>query len=124
MEKRRDTFIFYRSFYEALKELPDASRLVLYDAIADYSLNLIEPDLQGIERAVYTLIRPILEANRIRYENGSKPKKKQTGSETEAKVKRTGSESRSNKDKDGSKDGSVYKEKEKEECFFPVQKKR
>ena len=39
MSKERDTFIFYRSFYDALSDLEDKDQLILYKAICDYSLN-------------------------------------------------------------------------------------
>ena len=75
----KNSFIFYASFDEALRELPDKSRLKIYDAIADYALRgIIRTDFKGIEKAVYSLIIPQLQANNNRYENGCKggrPKK-------------------------------------------------
>jgi hypothetical protein len=75
----KNSFIFYASFDEALRELPDKSRLKMYDAIADYALRgIIRTDFKGIEKAVYSLIIPQLQANNNRYENGCKggrPKK-------------------------------------------------
>ena len=73
-------FIFYTSFLEAIKELPNDSQLRLYQAITNFALNQIEPDnLQSFEKAVFAVIKPQLIANRQRYENGCKggrPKKK------------------------------------------------
>ena len=43
--KMKDTMIFYRSFYEALKELNESDRLAIYDAIFSYGLDQIEPQL-------------------------------------------------------------------------------
>ena len=78
----KNSFIFYASFDEALRELPDKSRLKIYDAIADYALRgIIRTDFKGIEKAVYSLIIPQLQANNNRYENGCKggrPKKTET----------------------------------------------
>ena len=65
-----DSFIFYASFFEAIKELPDENQLALYNAIFEYGLNGVEPKLKGIEKTVFTLIAPQLKANRVRYENG------------------------------------------------------
>ena len=70
MEKQ--SFIFYASFYEALQELSDKSRLKLYDAITSYALEGVECDLTGIEKAVFALIKPQLRANNQRYEKGKK----------------------------------------------------
>jgi hypothetical protein len=82
--------IFYRSFYEALKELPTTEKAEIYDAIFSYSLDFTENDLAGISKSIFTLIKPQLDANLKRYENGKKPKvkteanDKQTISKTEA----------------------------------------
>ena len=73
MEKR-DSFIFYRSFHEALKQLPDDVRLQLYDAIAEYALSGGEskPMLSGVALSLWILIEPQLRANIQRYNNGKK----------------------------------------------------
>ena len=68
----RNSFVFYASFDEALRELPDKSRLRLYDAIADYALRGEDTNFTGIEKAVFSLIKPQLQANKSRYENGVK----------------------------------------------------
>ncbi len=34
----RESFIFYRSFYEAIRDLPDAIRLEVFTAITEYAL--------------------------------------------------------------------------------------
>ena len=66
----RESFVFYQSFYEALKELPDDVRLKLYDMISVYALTGEEPDCNGIEKAVFSLIKPQIKANNQRYKNG------------------------------------------------------
>lgn len=66
----RDRFTFYRSFSEAIIDLPDTDRLVIYEAITAFSLDHTEPKLSGVPKIVWMLIRPVLEANWIRYENG------------------------------------------------------
>lgn len=68
----QNRFIFYAEFDEALKELPDKQRLKLYDAICDYALREIEPNLLGVEKVVFSLIKPKLSANLQRSKNGSK----------------------------------------------------
>jgi len=93
--KKRDSFIFYRSFYEAINDLDDETQLQIYQAIARYSLNFEESEFNGISKAIFTLIKPQLEANNKRYENGNKPKQ----SKTEAKQKQTVSKSGANKNK-------------------------
>jgi len=86
----RNSTIIYRSFYNAIKELPIEQQGVLWNAILDYALDQIEPTLSGIPNTIFNLIRPQLDANLRRYENGMKPKQKgkqkQTRSKAEANV--------------------------------------
>jgi hypothetical protein len=68
----RESLIFYRSFYEAIKTLPPENQAKIYDAIFSYSLDFQEPELEGIDNAIFTLIKPQLDANIRKYENGKK----------------------------------------------------
>lgn len=72
MQNQRDSFIFYRSFYEAINDLSGKGQLAVYQAIANYSLNFDENELQGIPKTIFTLIKPQLNANNKRYLNGTK----------------------------------------------------
>ncbi len=53
---QRDTFIFYRSFKESMNELSDADKLIMYEAISDYSLDMKEPELTGFPKALFSII--------------------------------------------------------------------
>lgn len=66
----RDSFIFYRSYAEALEGLPDKNKLAIINAIISKSLNFEEPKLEGIEKNLFALIRPQIEANNKKYING------------------------------------------------------
>lgn len=88
----RDSFIFYRSFYEAIKEIPEQEQLNVYKAITEYALNHKEIEITGISKAIFTLIKPQLDANFQKYLNG----KKQKGSKTEANDKQSNSKSETN----------------------------
>ena len=68
----KNSFIFYRSFSECLKSLPDKERLILYDSIIDYALDEIEPNLDGCLKGMFALIKPQLDANIRRWKNGCK----------------------------------------------------
>lgn len=68
----RESFIFYRSFLEAISDLADAERLTLYDAICRYALEGELFELSGITKMLFTLIKPQLDANNRRYTNGQK----------------------------------------------------
>ena len=92
----RDSAIFYRSFYEAIKELDPVLQAQVYSAVFEYALNFHEVELTGIAKTVFTLIKPQLDANNKRYTNGTKPKRKQNGSKTEARKKQTRSKVEAN----------------------------
>ena len=85
---KRDSMIFYRSFYESVNGLSPVIKAELYDAIFEYGLNFKEIEFTNeISKALFTLIKPQLDANIKRFENGKKPKTKQNESKTEAKPK-------------------------------------
>lgn len=65
------SFVFYESFRDASRNLDDATRLALYEAIMDYSLYGDEPDEGNpVAAAMFKLVRPVLDANTKRRENG------------------------------------------------------
>jgi hypothetical protein len=97
--------------FESIKELPKENQAELYNAIFEYSLDFVEPTLSGLSLTIWRLIRPVLEKGNTNYINGSRPKTKQTISESEAKVKRIESEVEAYKDKDKDKDEDNDKDK-------------
>lgn len=78
----RESFVFYRSFFEAIKNLDEKKRLKMYDLILNFALNDEEIDPKyEICNQLFTLIKPQLSANNKRYEDGKKggrPKKTKT----------------------------------------------
>ncbi len=72
MANEKESFVFYKSFYDALQDLKDKDRLKVYDAICEMALNGNETILTGISKTVFTLIKPQVLANNRRYENGKK----------------------------------------------------
>ena len=84
----RDSMIFYRSFYESVEGMSPVIKAEVYDAIFKYALDFKEPEFtDNVAKAMFTLIKPQLDANIKRFENGKKPKTKQNESKTEAKDK-------------------------------------
>lgn len=82
MHTDKNSFVFYRSFFEALQDLNDKDRLKLYDATCNLALNDVDTQLKGIANTVFKLIKPQVIANTERYTNGKKggrPKKETTG---------------------------------------------
>ena len=65
----RDSFIFYGSFVEALDELPDDIQLQVYRALSHYAIYGEEPNLDGIAKAIFALIKPQIDANNKRYDD-------------------------------------------------------
>ena len=68
----RSSFIFYRSFKDSIKNLSNEEKLIMYEAISDYGLDQKEPQLTGFPEALFALIRPLLDANFKRWQNGCK----------------------------------------------------
>lgn len=65
----KDSFVFYKSFYDAIKKIPDEYQLELYNAILSYSLEGLEPsDLSPIAEAMFILIKPNIDSSQKRYE--------------------------------------------------------
>ena len=69
----RESFVFYRSFYEAVKDLDAESFKRIMAWICEYWLNSTLPGgLFWVENTVFTLIRPQIDANNKRYKNWCK----------------------------------------------------
>ncbi len=76
--------VIYRSFVEAIDLLSDEDAGRLYKAITKYALDDITPTFEGCLQGYFSLIKPQIDANNKRYENGlkggrpPKPKDNQT----------------------------------------------
>ena len=69
----RESFVFYKSFYEAIKNLPTKNKVKIYQAIIEFALTGSEPTyLKGVENSIFLLIKPQILANNKKYENGCK----------------------------------------------------
>ena len=107
----RDSIVFYRSFYEAIKELPKETQAEVYTAIFEYSLDFNLLELNGLSKTIFTLIKPQLDANIKKYKNGLTPKNKQNISKSEAKNKQNRSKIEANdNDNDNVNDNVNVKE--------------
>lgn len=62
--------VFYRSFYEAIKDLDNDIQVEVYNAIFGYGLNGDIPNLTPMANAIFTLVKPQIDANNKRKENG------------------------------------------------------
>lgn len=75
----RNSFAFYWSFKDAIRDMSDVDKLAIYEAITNFAFFGIEPDgLAPVGRLAWKLIRPQLEASIRRYDtcvsNGAKGK--------------------------------------------------
>lgn len=61
-QQQHESFISYKSFHEALKELTREQYGTVMFAINEYALNHVEIPLEGIERMCFMLIKPQLDA--------------------------------------------------------------
>jgi|688.fasta_scaffold130957_5 hypothetical protein len=69
---KKESFVYYRSFWDAIQTRPDNERLALYDAILLYAFEGKQSELQGVEYSIFTLIKPQIDANHRKWENGFK----------------------------------------------------
>lgn len=111
----RDSVLFYRSFYDALKNIPDAERLRVYDAIMEYSMYDVDPDLDSTSLAVFLLIKPQIDANNKRYANGCKARRNQDETKLDANHNQ---ESTKPEAKEKEKEKGKVKEKEKDKTYM------
>ena len=80
----KDSFIFYRSFYNAMQKIKNKEiKADIFDAICELGLNENVVELtDDIGQMIMDLITPQINANTKRYINGKKggrPKKKTSG---------------------------------------------
>ena len=68
----RGSFVFYESFHTALSRLDDHTYRRLVDSICNYAFKGIEPEGDGVELIAFDLIKPQIDANSKRYEDGRK----------------------------------------------------
>lgn len=99
---KRDQFTFYRSYYEALNDLPEKERAKVLFALLAYALDEEEPnELSGVCSACFKLIRPTLDSGRIKAANR---KNKPTTNQKQTKNKTKTNEEQNRKEKEGEKE--------------------
>lgn len=119
---KRDGFVFYRSFFEALNCLDDEEAFLCFKAITKYALDGEETELKGAAKALFISVKPQIDANNKRYLDGQKgaefgklggrPKKKNPSGVIE--LNPLGVIEKTPKEKDKEKEKEKDKEKDKE----------
>ena len=71
-----DGIVFLSSYYDAIRQLPDAERLLMYDAIVRYGIEGELPELPPLLNAAFLFCKPNIDNSKNRYadavENGKK----------------------------------------------------
>lgn len=69
----RASFIFYESYKKAAEQMSKQNRLAFYDAIIEYGISGKEPqDLNKTVLQCWLLVKPQLDSNNKKYEDGKK----------------------------------------------------
>ena len=109
-----DGFVFYRSFAEALEEIPAEQFKTIVLALSEYALDGVEPDnLDAVSKALFTLMKPQIDANAKRREAGRKGGEA-NAKQIEANQKQNEATPKQTEAKDKVKDKEKVKEKVKE----------
>lgn len=95
MSEEKNSFVFYRSFHDAIKVAPKKHQLALFLALTDYVFENKTPQLESTSLAIWNAIKPQVDSSLKRYENakkgavygklGGRPKKKKDSDEKEEK---------------------------------------
>ncbi|MDR0231300.1 MAG: DUF6291 domain-containing protein [Dysgonamonadaceae bacterium] len=82
---KRDSFVFYRSYFEAIETLSMKNRLIAFEAIAKYALDREEAmDLPNGVLAILKMAIPNLDANHVKYCKRMKSMPQTSGEDTSA----------------------------------------
>ncbi len=83
----RTSFVFYKSFYDSIKDLPKENQIEVYNLIFEYCFFGKEPNFKNTSTAIFKLIKPNIDANNKRYfanikngKKGGRPSKTKTQS--------------------------------------------
>ena len=68
----RESIVFYRSFYEAIKLQPKKIQADLYNALLEYAFTGEVIEMNNAVKSVFLLIKPQIDANNTRYENSKR----------------------------------------------------
>ena len=100
---KRGQFTFYKSYWDAIEELPAKSQLPILKAIIRYALFGEEPtSLSSVCRAVFLLVKPTLDSSRKKAASGKQGGKssKANGKQNESKPQAPSEHPASEKEKE------------------------
>lgn len=64
----RNSFVMYRSFWEAGKGMSNEDRLAFYDALCKYCFEDVEPELSGVPQMAFLMAKPNVDASNKNYD--------------------------------------------------------
>ena len=125
----RKSFIFFRSYADALFELPDERYVRVSKALLRFALDGEEPDLKGEEKAIFLLMKPVILDGIKKYENGRKggrPKSISEDNQEESKPEPTETKPKSIAlhDKDMELDNAIDKDLDNNSAASPQRGKK
>ena len=86
--KKKDSFVMYRSFYESTKRFDYETLGKFYQGLCEYALDQKEPQFENpMLEAIFVLIQPNIDANYKKWINsfkGGAPKKNQNAKKKES----------------------------------------
>lgn len=68
----KDSFTFHRYFYDAIKNLPCDTKIEVYSAIMEYTLNDNKVELSPTAQSIFNLLKMRIDKDKVRASNGSK----------------------------------------------------
>lgn len=82
----RHSLVFLPSYKDSIRPLDDQTRLLMYDALVDYAVDGIEPNLPPLLNALFLSFKPIIDNGIKKYDaavgngkKGGRPRKEKTG---------------------------------------------
>lgn len=100
---KRESFVFYRSFAEAVKNMDKETKADFLDALCAYALDGEEVDCEGIVAAFMSLVKPQIDANNQRYENGKRGGRPKNQEKTEEEPNENQTETKTKPNKNQTK---------------------
>ena len=72
MASEYESMVIYKSFYEAVAECDPETFKKVFVAVFEYGMRGIQPELDGVAKALFSLMKPQIDANIRKRENGIK----------------------------------------------------
>ena len=124
----RKSFVFYASWWEAIKNLPREIQGEVLTAIVEYGLSgETTESLKPIAKALLALVKPQIDANNQKFNNGTKggrPKEEENQTETkqepnrnQTKTKQKPNENQTETKQEPNRNQTETKQEPNEECY-------